>query len=185
MLRLVETVALWCATIGVMGFGWAFGLTTFCAYNKGDQPPPPVKQSVVYWQECYEFSRVWGGTYRTPSHLPAHYFSLLLMALICAVLGPTIWFLLWKVVRQMVRPVRVQMRTDDGLRELPQTAMFGLAVSVGLIAGAGAWVFRQMIGPRHLGIEPRTSLVHAASNRGPPGRSPCSHREVLASIPTG
>ena len=34
---------------------------------------------------------------------------------------------------------------------------------------------------------PRLSVmhVHSGSSRGPPGRSPCSHREVLASIPTG
>ena len=74
---------------------------------------------------------------------------LLNIALLCAVGGPALWFVLWKVVRQAVRPTRVQRRTDDGLNELPQTAMFALAVSVGCIAGAGAWVFRQMIGLVH------------------------------------
>ena len=52
-------------------------------------------------------------------------------------------------MRQAVRPVRDEMRTADGLRELPQTAMFALAVSVGVIAGLGAWIFRQMIGLVH------------------------------------
>ena len=147
-LWLVEAAALWSSTLGVVGFGWAAGLTTFCAYPKPD-PAPPIQPSLVYWQECYEFSRAWGGTYRTPSHLPPVYFSLLLAALLFSVLGPALWFVLWKIIRQAVRPARVQMRTDDGLRELPQTAMFALAVSVGIIAGGGAWVFRQMIGLVH------------------------------------
>ena len=33
--RTVEHAALFCATAGYVGFGWASGLTTFCAYNKG------------------------------------------------------------------------------------------------------------------------------------------------------
>ena len=150
-MRLLETTALWCATVGVVGLGWASGLTTFCAYNKADEPPPPVQQSAVYWQECFEFSRAWQdeSVYGTPSHLPMSYFALLIAALACAVGGPAMWFILWKVVRQAARPTRVQMRSGDGLRELPQTAMFALAVSVGVIAGAGAWVFRQMIGLVH------------------------------------
>ena len=57
--------------------------------------------------------------------------------------------MLWKVVRQIVRPAKGREVGGDGLRELPQTAMFGLAIAVGTIAGGGAWVFRQMIGLVH------------------------------------
>ena len=34
--RAVEGAALICASIGYVSLGWASGLTTFCAYNKGD-----------------------------------------------------------------------------------------------------------------------------------------------------
>lgn len=160
--RFVEGLALSCATIGIVGLGWALGLTTLCAYNKSDETPPVV-QSLVYWQECYEFTRAWHYSdhhFITPSHLPIGYFSALAIALACTALGPACWFVLWKIVRQGVRPARETRRTEDGLQELPQTAMFALATSVGLIAGAGAWVFRQMIGIVHNIFFMQASLTH-------------------------
>ena len=148
----IESAALWSATFGFIGLGWASGLTTFCAYDKA-AAEPPIDPHSVYWQECYEFSRVWHVAYYrkggTPSHLPPLYFKLLLAALVCAVGGVTLWLILFKLIRQAVRPAREHSTGDPGLRELPQTAMFGLAASVGVIAGAGAWVFRQMIGLVH------------------------------------
>jgi CIC family chloride channel protein len=143
--RAVENVALICATTGYVGFGWASGLSTFCAYNKG--------HDLVYWEECYQVNRAFTGvqsdTEQLPTHLPQRYFELLLVSFLATILGPLGWFVMWKVVRQFVRPPRMQERTDDGLRELPQTAMFALAFSVGCIAGLGAWVFRKMIGLVH------------------------------------
>ncbi len=143
--RIVDIIALFCATIGYIGFGWASGLSTFCAYNKG--------HDLVYWEECYQISRAFTGihsdAHQLPTHLPQRYFELLLVSILATVLGPLGWFVMWKIVRQLVRPAREQERTDDGLRELPQTAMFVLALSVGCIAGSGAWVFRKMIGLVH------------------------------------
>lgn len=143
--RTTEIVALLCATMGFVGLGWASGLSTFCAYNKG--------QSLVYWEECYQINRAFTGvgsdTEQLPTHLPQRYFELLLVSILATLLGPLGWFVMWKVVRQAVRPTRDRERTEDGLRELPQTAMFVLAFSVGCIAGLGAWVFRKMIGLVH------------------------------------
>lgn len=143
--RIVEHVALICATMGYVGFGWASGLSTFCAYDKG--------HDLVYWEECYQINRAFtgirGDAHQLPTHLPQRYFELLLVSILATVLGPLGWFVMWKIVRQFVRPTREQERTDGGLRELPQTAMFALAFSVGVIAGSGAWAFRKMIGLVH------------------------------------
>lgn len=136
-LAVVEVAALVFATLGYVGIGWAAGLTTFCAYNKYSFGNPHLAS--VHWQECYQFSRGWHSEgQHSHSGLPTTYFGLLLTSLIITVLGPFLWFVLWKVVRQSLRPTRVNEKTDDGLRELPQTAMFALAAMVGMIAGAGA-----------------------------------------------
>ena len=135
-LWLVEAAALWSSTLGVVGFGWAAGLTTFARTQSPTRAANPAVARLLA-RMLRVLARAWGGTYRTPSHLPPVYFSLLLAALLFSVLGPALWFVLWKIIRQAVRPARVRMRTDDGLRELPQTAMFALAVSVGIIAGGG------------------------------------------------
>ena len=143
--RAVEIVALICATAGYVGFGWASGLSTFCAYNKG--------HDLVFWEECYQINRAFTGIHsdanQLPTHLPQGYFDLLLVSILATFLGPLGWFVMWKIVRQLVRPTRERQRTAGGLRELPQTAMFALAFSVGCIAGGGAWVFRKMIGLVH------------------------------------
>ena len=153
----VEKAALVFATLGWVGAGWASGLSTFCAYNKG--------HDVVFWEECYKVSWAFTGESSQPfgnglpTKLPVKYFTLLLLAVLCALVGPVLWFVLWKVIRQIVRPARAQYRRANGLRELPQTAMFGLAFSVGIISGSGAWVFRQMIGLVHNALFLQKDLV--------------------------
>ena len=157
MQRKVEKAALVFATLGWVGAGWASGLSTFCAYNKG--------HDVVFWEECYKVSWAFTGESSQPfgnglpTKLPVKYFTLLLLAVLCALVGPVLWFVLWKVIRQIVRPARAQHRRANGLRELPQTAMFGLAFSVGIISGSGAWVFRQMIGLVHNALFMQKDLV--------------------------
>lgn len=132
-----ELTALMVATVGFMGLGMAIGLTTFCAYDKKSVSDPP-------WEECYRIGNVEGAHVQ----LPPAYYSLLLIAVLLTLLGPINWFLFYKVVRQVIRPAR-QREKIDGLRELPQTAMWALAAMIGVIAGGGAWIFRQMIGLIH------------------------------------
>lgn len=134
-LAVVEVSALVFATLGHIGIGWAAGLTTLCAYNKNNDIPATTG---IHWQECYQFSRGWHSKgEHSQTGLPTTYFGLLLTSLIITVSGPFLWFVLYKVVRQAMRPAKHE-KTDDGLRELPQTAMFALAAMVGIIAGAGA-----------------------------------------------
>ena len=155
--RTVEEWAMVSSTIGFVGAGWSFGLTTFCAYNKG--------HDLVFWEECYQVDRGFSCAFGNYDHcleddistnkfdestkLPHSYFILLMLAVSTAILGPLGWFALWKVVRQAVRPAHVKQKTAEGLKELPQTAMFALAAAVGCISGIGAWVFRMMIGAVH------------------------------------
>lgn len=145
-LRRVEAVAWVCGTLGYASVGWSFGLSTYCAYNKANDRDVRPGDARPTWEECYAVSHAVapGGT-----ALPPVYFDFFLAALLASAAFPTLWFILFKIVRQVVRPPRAEQRSADGLRELPQTAMFALAVSVGTIAGSGAWVFRQMIGLVH------------------------------------
>lgn len=119
------------AFTGYVCLGWTLGLTTYCAHDKSE----------TQWQACYELFSF--------DHNPV-YGMLVTVAMILTVACVTFWFLLWKVVRQYLRGPKLKADAE-GRHELPQTAMFTLAFSVGVIAGTGAWVFRKMI-----------SLVHNA-----------------------
>ena len=151
----VEIAAVVCAIVGWVCAGWTMGLSTFCAYNKGDGDAASVyERKRVFWEECYQVSRAITGTgdngrELVPTHLPQLYFDFLFIAVLGSVLGPLLWLTLYKCCRQAVRPIRAKEKVADGLRELPQTAMFGLAFAVGCASGCGAWVFRQMIGLVH------------------------------------
>ena len=156
LLGAVEVAAFAVAILGYISLGWVIGLTTFCAYDKASPPtgPPTDNQTVtptfVPWEECFQISRADPHVAQDePTHLPPGYFVAVLTATYTSVACPLAWFLLWKGARQALRPARAAKAVGEGLRELPQTAMFALAVSIGLIAGLGAWVFRQMIGLIH------------------------------------
>ena len=155
LLGAVEVAAFAVAILGYISLGWVIGLTT-CAYDKASPPtgPPTDNQTVtptfVPWEECFQISRADPHVAQDePTHLPPGYFVAVLTATYTSVACPLAWFLLWKGARQALRPARQAKAAGEGLRELPQTAMFALAVSIGLIAGLGAWVFRQMIGVIH------------------------------------
>ena len=146
-MRTVTSVSLFASASGFVSAGWMMGLTTNCAYDLGND--------LTKWHQCYEVGRGFTGSreithaYDFKATLPVVYFFCLLVSFACSVFSSLLWFAMWKVARQMLRPTKQSAREDDGTRELPQTAMFCLACSVGIIAGVGAKVFRVMISVIH------------------------------------